>query len=45
MNWIELVWDRVHPIQILYSLSKQLPKKNPTLWNYLPQKPLVLNKA
>jgi hypothetical protein len=35
MNWIELVQDGVQPIYILYYLSKQLPKKNPTVWNYL----------
>jgi hypothetical protein len=40
MNWIELIQDGVQPIQ-----SKQLPKKNSTLWNYLPQQPLVLSKA
>jgi hypothetical protein len=38
MNWIELV-------QILYYLSKWLPKKNPTVWNYSVQQFFVLNKA
>jgi hypothetical protein len=45
MNWIKLVQDGVQPIQILYYLSKCLPKKNPTVWKYLVQQFFVLNKA